>query len=869
MTESRPRNIAQVKVTLGGNVSVCEWPSLSVKDLYRQIFNQNAKYKTYEEAKENGLWYFEDKLTMLDNWVILKYNTKSFIPKESTLSLVNSTVLMATGAKDGAMAVIDNFDTNSLKALITASIRSFQLALNTSGSSVFYPILKNQPWSVDFIINPMDDLTTQAVQSAIIKDENNNIKKDETVDYIIKHTRVSSIEEESRTGGIISYPYKQILMDTDLFSPKLVFNIDKYYFVFDRNTANLLFYEMVDGSLSFIKKMATGYLAVAGGKNQENDDGTPENNKLYTLMFYPLGTKLYVGLGSTDPNKAGNNYISFNDYVDIPAGEILITGYGADAGFTINRLIHEEEGTFSRPPTEINNTSGATLKTALLGQKSNKAATGLTNITSTKEVTVKYPVSTNEIFANNFSYLNENAEYVFVPTKGSGTRNKVAWSYDVVLRSLGNRYYSPAICRTELYIPPYVKTVSQRSRDVSEYVLNASVTLTVEQSSASVTLTNRDMDTENLPTSVFADEYLIWGIRPIKINAAYNSADLNNDAKSLVFKGYTNGEPKMEKSKDTATITLTCFDASQRARESYGLNLPIYDGWCHLAVMRNLMEEAGYTTADSEIIPYEPNQSCYDGHVTYMPDERWHFLMPFHIGENPGFMFAMGTPLWECMSTVKNISYWYLFGRYDGKLVYAPPYKLFQSYGNRFKEVPTTVGNFDEIRRSLSMNVSFSDFRNAIYRSGTIIQTYDGHNVDTLPMIIIMKQKGWPNSIVSEKTFVPWLRWDAAHDHSINDANVLRRIAVSAAKLSGRERRNINFSCWGKRVFPYEIIKIEENVKAETFVNIESASEAYIVTSVSHSFSEGCVWDTSLECELYDKNAFVLYGDTAPEFTEA
>jgi len=828
MPEQRPRNIANLKVVLGGNVSVCEWPSVSVKDLYRQIFNQSAKYESYESAKANGLWYFEDTLAVLDNWVILKYDAQPFLSSSLTSN--------PSGFPDAKDCITIN----------TTNISGY--------SSNTYSLAKNQPWSVDLNILPMDSQNTKKVQSLIVKD-GDKVQKAETAQAIVDHFGLDGI-------------FTTILKDTDVTSPKIVFNVGQYYYVFDRNSANLLIYKTVEG-IELIKTIYTGYSLKSGGKNQSTDSTTPKNNRLYTLMFYPLSTKLYIGCGSIDPWKAGNDYVSFSGYVNIPAGNLGVTVYGATAAFTVNKLIHEESGRFSRPNVEVNNPGGATFKTALLGQKSNKALTQLSSVTSTRSVTLEYPTGSSETFNDNFKYLNKKVSYIFSPIRGGGKRSKIAWSYDVTLNSTDDRYYSPTICRSELYISPYINSVGQRSRDVSTYVLNASVTLTGEQSSATVVLTNRDMATENLSTSVFDDEYLIWGIRPIQINASYDSTELNNDAKSLVFKGYTNGEPKMEKTKDTATITLTCFDASQRARETYGINLPIYDGWCHLAVMRNLMQEAGYTSADSTILPVEPNQSCYDGHVTYLPDERWHFLMPFHIGENPGYMFSMGTPIWDCMNTIKGISNWYLYGRYDGKLVYAPPYKLFQSYGNRFKEVPTIVGNFDEIRRNLRMDVSFSNFRNAVYRSGVVVQAYDKYNVDTQPVITIMKQKGWPNSIVSTRTFVPWLRWDASHDPSMNDTATIKRAAIAAAKLNSRERRNVSFACWGKRVFPYEIIKIEENVKAETFVNLTTGTESYIVTAVSHNFSNGCLWDTSLECELYDKAAFILYGsDVSGDFTE-
>lgn len=836
---TRPRDIAQLKVLLGGSVDVCEWPSVGTKDLYRQIFNQNSKYKTYEDAQAKGDWYFQDTLAMLDNWVILKYNAEPVLEKVSSSSPSDF-----PDAKDNI------------------TISASETVIMKPSTNV-YPILKNQPWSVDFNIGPMNGKFIKEIQNLSKNEEGEALTKEEIANAVVAKY------------GIGETVFTKILTDTDPTSPKIIFVVDSYYYVFDRNSRKIFFYKKIttkDGDeettkFVLLKTITTTYSTVEGKKEQANEKTGTKNNKLFTLMFYPLGSKLYIGDGTIDPWKAGNDFVSFSSYVNMPASNIGVMVYGGTAAFTLNYLIHEDLGTFIRPDISVNNPNSTTLKAVMLGQKK-LLLSELKNV-STTSVEIPYEKGDGIFYyeeGRDFTYLVDEVSYNFTVTSASGKKSKKKWHYGVSLMSSGYGYYSPAICRCEMYMEPYIRSVGQKLLDITSYVLSASVSLTVEQSTASITLTNRDMPTENFSTSVFENEYLIWGIRPISIYAGYDTQNLE-----LIFKGYTNGEPKIEKTKDTATISLSCIDVSIRAKETFGINLPIYDGWCHLAAMRNLMMEAGYTTSDSQILPVEPyTDTCYEGHTDFLPNEKWHFLVPFHLFETPGYMFQMGTPLWDCMQTIRGISEWYLFGQYDGKLTYAPHYKLFKYRGNLFKETPTVVGDFDEIRRNLRLDVTFGTFRNAIYRSGIIVKDYEKDNVDTEPFVVILKQKGWPSSVIEGKTFVPWLRWDAAHDPSMNSADSVNRAAIIAAKRNSRERRNIGFSCWGKKVIPYEIIQVEENIKSETFINIDAknSAEKYIVTAVNHSFSNGCVWDTSLECELYDPSAFLLSGDTVPDFVD-
>ena len=192
------------------------------------------------------------------------------------------------------------------------------------------------------------------------------------------------------------------------------------------------------------------------------------------------------------------------------------------------------------------------------------------------------------------------------------------------------------------------------------------------------------------------------------------------------------------------------------------------DGRSYSAISGKHILEFMTNTRDDEVVTIpRVLDSCYEGHVTGLPNEKTHFTLPVYPFGNPHYMPQLGSQIWSEMEKIREIKKdWKLFGRYDGKLVYGPIEKLLTNNDNIFYEVPTNIGEFDEIRKGLSVNVSFKNvFRNAMMRGGLLYLGYK--DVDqkyaTQPVYKIKRQDGWPNN-VEDRTYIPWLRWDVQYN---------------------------------------------------------------------------------------------------------
>lgn len=314
------------------------------------------------------------------------------------------------------------------------------------------------------------------------------------------------------------------------------------------------------------------------------------------------------------------------------------------------------------------------------------------------------------------------------------------------------RIYSPAIYKAELFvIPPIIGIPMRPDPQIDNAdVKMVEVTQNVQDLSASVTLWNREPCRRGQKQSRGPYSFHLkrkgsnfTGVKPITIRggistgnqgfasiaagqiaagaslgaagavaALVRARDLIAQAlgaqQPIQMKGFVSNRSYSRPSTAESYVTLEIEDYSKPAREQFAVNLPIFDGWCNLAVFYTLCKEAGYL--DDQILFYQNPRNpddkitirqvmesagtnvdarqggCFAGHVpkfppstgpaarvTNLPPSTIHALMPLNAyREQPNYMFQMGRALWECMQEVREFTGFFLYPNIHGNLIYSP-----------------------------------------------------------------------------------------------------------------------------------------------------------------------------------------------------
>jgi len=487
-----------------------------------------------------------------------------------------------------------------------------------------------------------------------------------------------------------------------------------------------------------------------------------------------------------------------------------------------------------------------------------------------------------------------------------------------------NRYYSPGLYAGELFIfPEYIEVNLVPDGDLNlDYIKSASISQTVEGYTGSITLYNRAMDAK-AKTGTYTDDYRIKGVKPIKISARIKSDDTGiasfggitseaGDATSAdynrLFTGYIVNRNFSRSGSDanSSVVELPLEDNTLRAKDTYAMDLPVFDGYCHLAAFYYLAKYAGYL--DDEIVlyqnPYKETDryrlvdhligagegflgDCFDGHTKGFPrttllrpsntylsgsgyptttdgtdtsnvesigiaGENLHACLPINgIHEAPNYMFQMGTSIWDCMRELTEFSGFYLFANNWGSLVYAPPEITLSPYIDfEFSEMPgddrfENISDFNEIITNLSVNNPTDEIRNVVITQGLVIGP-DGEKLS--PLVSIKTQDGWPNNI-KDPTYIPWLRYLIQRNPHWNDPKRMQWNNAQMFDRVSRERAFGAWSAWGRALYPYQTFKISETHNNETGAN----QQKFIASAITHSFSaDDYKWNISIEGEKYE-----------------
>jgi hypothetical protein len=274
-------------------------------------------------------------------------------------------------------------------------------------------------------------------------------------------------------------------------------------------------------------------------------------------------------------------------------------------------------------------------------------------------------------------------------------------------------------------------------------VVHVSIQESLESLSATVTLNNRkpfgagtkgiytyDYDQSNPDRD---KESNFVGVKPITIRGGIQDGanfvsrkmleyidpveDFENIEQPVRFRGYIVGREYSRPGSGSSTVTLHCEDCSRRAKDKITMNLPIFDGWCNLAVMYYLARDAGYPIEDIIIQqdPHDPSKfttlydllveakntnpekfegPCFGGHTEGVPEGSkilkglgaevssnvLHAMMPLNIyKQQPNYMFPAGQNSWDCMAAIREFTGFYLYPNAFGKIVYQPPEVAFKT----------------------------------------------------------------------------------------------------------------------------------------------------------------------------------------------
>jgi hypothetical protein len=508
-----------------------------------------------------------------------------------------------------------------------------------------------------------------------------------------------------------------------------------------------------------------------------------------------------------------------------------------------------------------------------------------------------------------------------------------------------DRIYSPAVRAINLEVVPgdQVVDLQVNPKIKSSDILSLNIKNGVQGSSATISLNNRkfaeDMAVPNFGRYTWYPGYSVngkpstfTGVKPVKIRCGWigeplafgeepKSKEFNHMDRSSIkslaqhFYGYVTKRDYDRRSPQSSTVSLACEDRSKLLKESYAMNLPIYDGWCHLAVIHNLAREYGLT--DDEILldqdmlksdnkirlvdliqgdPDTKQGPCYDGHVNGFPEDakignrefgsqtnyqiKGHYLhmtMPSSIlTMDCNYKFQFGKSIWECMEEIRKYSGFYLYCNHFGNLVYGPPVLVIQrgkrtkinvqenSYGKFevassqddmvFKEVDL-VENFNEFQRNLTGSYDTSEMRNSLTVIGlNMNSTKDGVPL-WIPQIVTKRQEKWPNN-PDAPSYYPWLRWILIRNMRWNDyeRNVLNTEEIF--RRAQRNKANASFGAWGQpELFPFMTLKIDESQARETGLDVAFGDcTSYIVNEINHNI-EPQKWETEVNAEIFDEKA--------------
>ena len=390
--------------------------------------------------------------------------------------------------------------------------------------------------------------------------------------------------------------------------------------------------------------------------------------------------------------------------------------------------------------------------------------------------------------------------------------------------------YTPILFGVEFNGSPKYEIATLDSTDIpdilSEHILNCSISEYVDQPrTCTLSVWNRGGRYKNL-----------YGMYPIKVSIGQKTGP----ERIGDFENVPTGEPTMYQHifgfvsdikysrPDAAqsTVDLTITDRRIQVTEAIAVNLPIYDGWVHYEAIADLADRSGIETGD-RVIDVINSGTLSPGNL---PNSG--------LMKEPLYMFSAGTSMWECMEKIRQWSQWWMYFDEDGKLNYRDPVLTTVSSptsspnGRKFKEVPSTVDAYDELKR---MNIvkRLAEIINTVFVQGL------DYNYPVPRPLFALEQSPLGGTIDRARMgWVPWNRFQIISDSALNSPGVVQSVAAEVFKRASRPRFFIQFSAWGQPdLYPLNIIEIEE-IDKETGIMELTEAKKFRITSITHNLSK-------------------------------
>lgn len=607
-------------------------------------------------------------------------------------------------------------------------------------------------------------------------------------------------------------------------------------------------------------------------------DSSQSNYLSLNLIVYTIGNQIVVADGE-DALRAGvkaarhDNVAIFtlDRVVNAGEGPVKVTTYLGSSAYAYLQVVHVGQGVFTSPTVQLLQSGVGAQSPILTVDYEGRIGSGA--LTTDKKQHFKLPEGKDTFY----EFLTDTA----LDAEISGDDGQV--HYELTLTSNeedgGDQYkriYSPRVYMIQARVRPQTVVVGMNPTPQidNDDVVRIEVDMACEGSSARVILNNRNL-ADCPPHSggkYFGPGFV--GVKPIQIKYGIKG----DKTLSTRFTGYvTNRDFSLGDKGTKPLITLYCEDVSLKAKNTYAINLPIFDGWCQLGAFYYLAKEAGY--GDDEIVfgrngntklvdilqgdPSTMTGGCFSGHeggiVTL--SEKLHAPLPLPANkEQPYYMFQMGTTIWNCMQEIRKFSGFFLFANHLGQLVYTSPEEAFgtsdlgeavSGYGSNSgnssagfiehgaQKIGQQTARFAEVQKLLSAKHEPIRSKNHIVVIGYTFGGRDGTIGVGNPIYEIQSDAGWPFN-VTNPNYVPWKAVTVLREPHWNDAARTSFIAAETFRRSNRPFMYISWSSFGQAgILPYDQATINESISAETGItgqNIVLTSIKDIVDANTMSF---------------------------------
>ena len=610
------RDIAKIDVRLLPSAEVRKTNDVTFKDVYGSIFHSPTLYTT-DLSQYNKSTYFTQTVNN-QTGTSNANNSNDFSPNNRKFSITSSvskppadlifdgptcTLLgnavistpyalfddiptrldkydnIFTGEKElSSISEIPWFDNIEDKSYFAYSREgSSSLSLVSSKSNCWTPLTDNSPFNSQFKEDDRGgvfgyDLTGVGLRSSLISTF--YLRKNQP--FAIKFSFDNPLTQQELTKGQTS---------GGNIIPRFILSFgDNYYLSVNSDGGIKLEFKSTDAD-----KKNTSTLVGSGNIPSFNSKG--EN----TLTIYPLGNFIYVytGIPSTESTQT-NKYLKFDmrGPVDIPSSKLVVELNFCFIYFQFSPIVHPHNGVFKSPPIQDSSAkyligcvgkfgAGSRGQNISFPDKGDRGGfyTYLSDtrieVSSGYTVTLKVKNSTSAEQAkatakSNQSFNDKNAQDIKDGKKTAKETNPTTILIDAALENV----YSPGIYYIQTIIPGVVESKSFSAEVDNADVISVTVNQAVEENRCTIVLDNKLEECRNNSDGKYIGGEFV-GIKPIQVKMG-----VEGTADNTVFTGYIVNRSYTKQPGGASTSVWECEDMTKRAKESFAIMFPFFDGWC-------------------------------------------------------------------------------------------------------------------------------------------------------------------------------------------------------------------------------------------------------------------------------------------------